>query len=63
MHLLSKFFPCVGKLKKNQQNKCKIHNSILVKDRAMKSVKEGLQEHSVTNRCSLDTPELNSVFI
>lgn len=54
MHLLSKFFPRVGKLK-NQQNECKTHSSIVVKDKAMKSVKEGLQEHSVINRCSLDT--------
>lgn len=54
MHLLSKFFACVGKLK-NQQNECKTHSSIMVKGKAMKSVKEGLQEHSVINRCSLDT--------
>lgn len=46
-------FPCVGKLK-NQQNKCKTHSSFSVKDKAMKSVKEELQEHSVINS-SLDT--------
>lgn len=54
MYLLSRFFPCMGKLK-NQQNECKTHSSIVVKDKAKKSVKEGLQEHSVLNRCSLDT--------